>query len=148
MVLLHLLMSEKQSAMKNVGRRLREERQRRDETVDEFAEASALHATSVGNYERGERSPNATLLLLWHDIGVDIGYVLTGVRWGSKVNQFEQDLIDRYGKLSGEEQAIVSALLAYMTGETVDLAKMLTMPKRPSLHDKSVTYSARKPEEM
>jgi transcriptional regulator with XRE-family HTH domain len=141
-------MSEKQSPMKNVGRRLREERQRRGQTVEEFAESSALHPTSVGNYERGERAPNAALLLLWHDIGVDIGYVLTGVRWGARINQFEQDLIDRYAKLTGEEQVIVSALLANMSGETFDLAKIMALPTAPSLHEKSVTFTARKPEEM
>lgn len=135
-------MSEKNGAMKNLGRRLREERQRRGETVEDFADASGLHVTSVGNYERGDRAPNAALLLLWHDIGVDIGYVLTGVRWGAKVNQFEQDLIDRYGKLSSEEQAIISALIANMAGEKADLLQMLSLQKRPSLHDKAVQYTA------
>jgi transcriptional regulator with XRE-family HTH domain len=143
MVLLSFAMSEKQTIMKNIGRRLREERQRRGETVEEFSEASGLHPTSVGNYERGERAPNAALLIIWHDIGIDIGYVLTGVRWGARVNQYEQELIDRYGRLSADEQVIVSALLANMVGEKADLAEMTASAKKPSLHDKAIKYVAR-----
>ena len=132
--------------MKAVGRRLREERARRWRNGDEFAEKSGIHATSLGNYERGDRAPNAALLLTWHDLGIDIGYVLTGVRWSGSVSPEQQRLIDYFDRISVDERNIVLALLSRLTGENAPL-KIDTDEGRATLHSPSVEYRAQPQED-
>jgi transcriptional regulator with XRE-family HTH domain len=113
------------AVMKNVGRRLREERARLGWSVENFSEKSGIHPTSLGNYERGDRAPNAILLLVWHDIGIDIGYVLVGVRWSGSLSGIDQQIIDKFNQLDGQEQDIVFALLCKLTNSDIDLKNIL-----------------------
>lgn len=124
--------------MKSVGRRLREDRGRLGWSVETFAERSGIHPTSVGNYERGERAPNAALLLVWHDIGIDIGYVLVGVRWGASVGPDEQYLLDRFQRLDDAERSIIMALISRLVGENIEPALSTETPA--TVHDKSLEY--------
>lgn len=127
------------SVMKNVGRRLREDRTRLGWSVDQFAEKSGIHPTSVGNYERGERAPNAMLLLVWHDIGIDIGYVLIGVRWGTQIDATEQYLLDRFSRLDAAERPIILALVARLTGDNCEPS---LDPSATTLHSPTIDYKS------
>lgn len=63
-----------------VGDRLREERMRLSMNQAEFGEASKAHRNTVMRYEAGVRKPDVRYLAEIEKVGVDVTYVLTGIR--------------------------------------------------------------------
>lgn len=66
--------------MESFGARIRAERLSLGFSQAAFAKKLGIHRNTQGNYESGEREPDATYLAAAAKAGVDIGYVLTGVR--------------------------------------------------------------------
>lgn len=66
--------------MSTIGQRLAAERQRLQMTQTEFAGLAAASRASQVNYESGKRSPDADYLAALAAVGVDIQYVVIGVR--------------------------------------------------------------------
>ncbi|MCL8304586.1 helix-turn-helix domain-containing protein [Pseudomonas putida] len=64
----------------NIGERLREERVRLGYNQADFAAIAGVAKTSQFNYEKGDRSPDADYLAAIAEKGVDVLYVVTGVR--------------------------------------------------------------------
>lgn len=62
------------------GNRLREERKRLGLTLEELGAAGGVKQNAQGQYERGERSPTAEYLTLVMQAGIDVMYVLSGLR--------------------------------------------------------------------
>lgn len=102
-----------------IGLRLREERKRKGWTVGTFAEKSGAALNSIRNYEAGTHSAKLELLLIFQDIGIDIGYVLTGRRSGTVTGEKEHRLLDRFVRLAPAEKNIVIALVGSMVGDKV-----------------------------
>jgi transcriptional regulator with XRE-family HTH domain len=117
----------------SVGSRLQEERRRLGLGREEFAQRAGMHLNSLANYERDERSLSAVQLLILHDIGVDIAYALIGVRWRANHGPEEQELIDRFHRLTPAQRPIVMALLAQLNGDAIDLRDIV--PKAQTLHE-------------
>lgn len=63
-----------------IGDRLKEERERLGFNQTEFAAQAGASKNSQYNYEKGERSPDAGYLAAVAGQGVDVLYVVTGVR--------------------------------------------------------------------
>lgn len=80
----------------NIGTRLREERKRLGMDQPTFGGIGGVKALAQHTYESGKRSPDAAYLERVAAAGVDVLYVLTGVRALSE-RDLEADL-DRYGK--------------------------------------------------
>lgn len=70
-----------------IGERLRLERQRCQLTQLELADVAGVSKTTQVNYEGGHRSPDATYLLAVSKVGVDVSYVVTGVRIGGGLDE-------------------------------------------------------------
>ena len=64
----------------SIGDRLREERKRLGPTIAEIAKAVGKSSKTQERYELGERSPDAAYLAAIARHGVDVLYVVTGVR--------------------------------------------------------------------
>jgi transcriptional regulator with XRE-family HTH domain len=64
----------------SIGRRLREERERLGMTQTEFSAVAQATRQTQSNYEKGERAPDALYLAAIVSIGVDVQYILTGLR--------------------------------------------------------------------
>lgn len=64
----------------SIGSRIREERDRLELRQSDFAELVRVSTTTQGNYERGERAPDAVYFFLAAVQGVDVLYVITGNR--------------------------------------------------------------------
>lgn len=64
----------------SAGERLREERSRLGFKQEEFAQIGGVNRNTQGSYERGDRSPDANYLAAIAAHGVDLLYVVTGVR--------------------------------------------------------------------
>lgn len=63
-----------------VGLRLRDERRRLGLTQKQFAQLGGVTPNTQINYEASRRSPNNAYWMTVAQLGVDIQYVLTGVR--------------------------------------------------------------------
>lgn len=63
-----------------IGERLKEERERLGLNQTDFAALAGASKNTQYNYEKGERSPDSNYLAAAAAQGVDILYVVTGVR--------------------------------------------------------------------
>lgn len=66
--------------VKNIGERIKEERERLGMTQEAFAKECGVGRTAQFNYERGARRPASDYLGALDRLGVDSRYVMTGVR--------------------------------------------------------------------
>lgn len=66
--------------MTGIGQRLRQERTRLKLSQTALGSIGGVETNAQGNYESGARSPKADYLLRIAKGGVDINYVLTGIR--------------------------------------------------------------------
>lgn len=62
------------------GARLRAERESIGASQEAFAHTAGVHRKTQGNYEAGERSPDAAYLAAIVELGVDVTYLVTGKR--------------------------------------------------------------------
>lgn len=60
--------------------RLKEERERLDMSQTNFGEACGVKKQAQFNYEKGDRKPDSTYLEKACEMGVDVSYLLTGIR--------------------------------------------------------------------
>lgn len=75
-----------------IGRRLFEERDRLKLTQQEMAEAAGVQKRAYNYYEKGERYPDAAALEKLSKRGIDVYYVISGLR--------QSEVIDTAAKLS------------------------------------------------
>ncbi len=92
--------------MNTFGRRLFEERHRLQLSQAELAQAIGVSERSIGNYERGQRSPDAEQLLRLIDQGMDVYYVLTGKRASGRLDldPMQRAVLDDFDRCSHEKQ--------------------------------------------
>lgn len=89
--------------MQTIGDRLRSERERLKLSQDEFAELAGLKRNTQIKYEKGERSPDADYLAAIAARGVDVLYVVCGVRAMHAAASPEQSrLLDAYAATAGQ----------------------------------------------
>ena len=98
-----------------IGRRLLEERVRLGFAQQGFAEAVGGSRLSVINYESGRSSPAAETLVAMEAIGVDVRYVLTGMRAapsGIERERFRQAFceVQRQTKIKREKMSVDASL--------------------------------------
>lgn len=74
-----------------IGDRLKEERERLGFNQTDFAANAGASKNSQYNYEKGERSPDATYLAAVAEKGVDVLYVVTGERKPTTVESISAD---------------------------------------------------------
>ncbi len=98
------------SQMEEIGARLKEERIRLGMNQDEMAALAGMKRMAQLRYEKGERSPDGLFLAAAAKGGVDVQYVITGVRQGS-MDAAEADLLTRYRAASKELRAAAVAVL-------------------------------------
>lgn len=88
--------------MSGIGERLREEREHLGLNQGAFGELGGVKANAQGNYEKGDRYPDAAYLAAVAKHGVDVLYVVTGQRTpkpSSSLDSDESDLINHYRQL-------------------------------------------------
>lgn len=106
-----------------IGDRLKEERSRLGFSQTDLATAGGVGKTTQINYEKGERSPDASYLAAVAERGVDVLYVVTGERRPQSTESIsagEAQLLERYRQMPAEGRATlesVSAALANFRGQ-------------------------------
>ncbi|WP_313103766.1 helix-turn-helix domain-containing protein [Stutzerimonas nitrititolerans] len=91
-----------------LGDRLKEERERLGMSQTEFAFVAGVSKNSQFNYEKGERNPDAAYLEAVASVGVDVLYVLTGIRSGlneSRLAEDESTLLNQYRAMEDSDRA-------------------------------------------
>lgn len=121
--------------------RLIEERNRLDMEVEEFSELGGVQKNAQYNYERGRRYPTAQYLQRISVVGVDVQYLLTGVRSHQGLTQKEVWLVEQYRQASDDIKEAVITILPINTRGKRDHAptrrgvnrgsKLLTIQKIP-----------------
>lgn len=84
----------------NFGTRLTEERKRIGLNQKDFAEIGGVTKTSQVNYESGERSPNVDYLQAIASTGVDVQYILTGIRTSGIAVEMKDEIREHKPKKS------------------------------------------------
>jgi transcriptional regulator with XRE-family HTH domain len=86
-----------------IGARLREERARLGVSQTDLAIVCGVAKNTQLNYEKDERSPDASYLLLAHKSGVDVHYVLFGERlpaFADQLSPLESEVLSYFRDLS------------------------------------------------
>ncbi len=90
--------------MFGIGKRLQEERKRLKLSADKFGSALGVSGNTQYNYESDARPPDVNYLRGAHDLGVDIYYVITGLRLQGSLSADETLLLMDYRSLSPQEK--------------------------------------------
>ncbi|MBM1191701.1 helix-turn-helix transcriptional regulator [Pseudomonas weihenstephanensis] len=101
----------------SAGERLREERMLLGLKQDEFAQLGGVNRNTQGSYEKGERNPDTAYLSAVAAAGVDVLYVLTGVRATRAVeglSSSEERLVSLYRQLTEDDQKAVHRIVGAM----------------------------------
>jgi len=96
-----------------IGDRLKEERSRLGVSQTDLATAGGVGKTTQINYEKGERSPDASYLSAVAEKGVDVLYVVTGERKPRSSDSLAADealLVERYRNMTPEAKATVNSV--------------------------------------
>ncbi|GLX14765.1 transcriptional regulator [Pseudomonas straminea] len=105
-----------------VGERLREERERLGQNQTDFGQAAGVSRGTQKAYELGSSSPDIRYLSGLQALGVDVTYVLTGLREAAEVGDLSPDeshLLADYRRLSDAQRTHTSHMvnaLAEMAG--------------------------------
>ncbi|UVJ45917.1 helix-turn-helix domain-containing protein [Pseudomonas sp. LS1212] len=100
--------------MSGIGSRIREERERLGLTQRVFGDIGGVEPNAQGKYENGERTPKADYLAAVAERGVDVLYVLTGVRTPTPLGhltQTEERVLGCYRVLHQEDQNALHRLV-------------------------------------
>lgn len=101
--------------MDEIALRLKEERERLGLTQEAFAQCGKVSERAQQRYESGERIPDAQYLSCIGDIGVDVQYVIMGIRSGdAKLKPEEAALLDNYRHSSEDGQKAIEATSALL----------------------------------
>ncbi|OLU22539.1 transcriptional regulator [Pseudomonas sp. PA15(2017)] len=103
--------------MSGIGDRLREERERLGMSQAVFGELGGVKANAQGNYEKGDRYPDAAYLAAVAERGVDVLYVVTGERRptsADSISSAEVDLLEHYRQLPANDQTHTNRMVTAM----------------------------------
>ncbi|WP_369951315.1 helix-turn-helix domain-containing protein [Serratia marcescens] len=95
-----------------IGSRLREEREKSGNSQESIASTFGISTRTWGKYERGETMPDAvTLALLNSHFGIDVAYILTGVKTPEpNISTEEQKLVDNYRAMDDSARLNIQAV--------------------------------------
>lgn len=103
----------------DVSTRLQQERKRIGLSQEAFGNEVGVSKRTQAGYEGGSNAPDALYLIGAARLGVDIAYVLFGLRSESSLNTTEQTLINLFRSAPGMLQAAaLGALQAGLTSGT------------------------------
>ncbi|MEL7653793.1 MAG: helix-turn-helix domain-containing protein [Stutzerimonas stutzeri] len=107
-----------------IGERLKEERNRVGANQTVFAEQCGVTKNTQLAYEKGERSPDANYLAAAAAAGVDVLYVVTGVRVeqaAAGLDNHEAQLLEAFRNMPKQQQdafLLLSSSIASASGKS------------------------------
>ncbi len=135
------------------GERIRSERTRLGLSQSVFGAACGVTKRTQINYEQGENSPTAEYLALCADLGVDVTYVLTGVRSNASTSTHLPGialvasspeelaratlLVDTFVRLPDEMQPVAQAHTDALLKQAIDSGRAKQIRRRARAVDAS-----------
>jgi len=95
----------------SLGDRLKEERRKTGLSQEEFARVGGVGRNSQFEYEKGKTPPNTDYLTRLAGSGVDVAYVVTGVRSSDSLAPADLDLLDRISRLTSAHRKAVATVI-------------------------------------
>jgi transcriptional regulator with XRE-family HTH domain len=99
-----------------IGARLLEERQRLNLSQTEMGKIGGVSINTYFTYEKGAGCPDAECLARLYQAGVDVLYVLTGVRNHTVLSNKVTVLLEQFSKLDVRMQDAILALMQTYNG--------------------------------
>ena len=106
------------------GDRLREERLRLGfKKQEDLAQIGGVNRNTQGSYEKGERNPDSAYLAAVAAVGVDVLYVVTGVRAtqaAAGLDEHEAQLLEAFRNMPKQQQEaflLLSSSIATSSGK-------------------------------
>lgn len=96
--------------MFTIGARVKEERERLGMTIPEFADAAGAKKNTVIDWQKDVSSPPAAKLAALAGVGVDIQYIVTGVRSSALLGE-EALLLEGFRKMDAETKKRTLAMV-------------------------------------
>lgn len=112
--------------MFSVGECLREERGRLGLKQEEMAQIGGVTRNTQGSYERDERRPDTGYLNALHAVGLDVLYVVTGVRTPAPAGELTEDeevLVKRYRSIPADDQKSVRRFVQAIADDVAKSSK-------------------------
>jgi transcriptional regulator with XRE-family HTH domain len=94
----------------DIGKRLKEERERLGYSQPAFASLVNASKSSLIRWEAGTQMPDASALAAWAAIGLDVLYVVMGSRSPTTLNKREEALLDNYRNCDAHGQSIIESV--------------------------------------
>lgn len=98
-----------------IGERIREERERLGFSQPAFAALAEASKSSQISWEKETAYPNAKALATWAKLGVDVSYVLTGVRMSSE-HVLASDEVELLSLFRASPLAVKAAAIGALLG--------------------------------
>lgn len=118
----------------SVGLRIKEERERLRLNQTAFGEIGGMGKTTVQAWERGTAYPNAAFLEVAAQFGVDVAYVITGIRGENVANNSMElsylRICRRLAEVDGGQKAGGAALIGVLSSYGLRL-----WPDEPEIED-------------
>lgn len=132
------------------GRRLAELRKAKGLSQEEFSSLADKNKNSQGDYEKGKTAPTVEYLYRLSEHGIDIGYVLTGIRSDRPLDDESSQLVDRLARLSDRERRGIARLVDTLLGNDPAPGSIYSMVDRDQvdaargvLHDQKSDYRSK-----
>lgn len=106
------------SSAQSAGERLREERTRLGANQEDFAQIGGVNRNTQGAYEKDERSPDVKYLAALAARGLDVLYVVTGVRTLAATNglgDLELKLMNAFRALHESERDVIARMVVALS---------------------------------
>ncbi len=111
--------------------RLKEERKRLSFSQTDFGTSCGVTKQAQIRYEKGVRSPDSDYLEQAHEIGVDVSYLITGIRTQPvELPSDEAFLLDSFRSLNAEQKAMT---LQFLLGGIKNIKELAT----PNIENKN-----------
>lgn len=103
--------------MTDIGTRLRDERIRLGLSQTEFGNYGGVRKNTQSKYESNERAPDALYLANVAKHGVDVQYVITGVK-KAEADEDVAELLGKWSLLNGAQRSILMMLISELTSSS------------------------------
>ncbi len=84
---------------------MREEREAKSLTQADFAKIGGRNRISQATYESGKKTPNLEYLIELSTAGIDIGYILTGIRQDGSLGHDHEVLLAYFDQMHPSQRA-------------------------------------------
>lgn len=104
----------------SAGECLREERNRLGLKQEELAQIGGVNRNTQGSYEKDERRPDISYLRALAGAGVDVMYVITGIRTPTPIEDIsaeEKNLVKQFRSITSFDQEAIRRFLQAMADD-------------------------------